>query len=143
MPYKDRVKQLAYQNEWTKRQRTDWLQQNGPCVKCGSWDRLEVDHIDPKMKSTHRIWTWSKARRAIELAKCQVLCYACHLAKTIEQRGRVTTHATVSMYKQGCRCNACRCEVAVRQRLYLGGFTKGKLGTLLGTVSVARHGKTW
>ena len=57
---------------------------NGPCVKCGCWDldQLEVDHIDPNTKVSHRVWSWSKERRENELAKCQVLCRACHLTKT-------------------------------------------------------------
>jgi 5-methylcytosine-specific restriction endonuclease McrA len=81
MPYKDKRKQYAHNLARMQRRRADWLTANGPCKKCGSWKDLEVDHVDPASKVSHRIWSWSDARRAIELAKCQVLCATCHNEK--------------------------------------------------------------
>ena len=52
------------------------------CVKCGSKERLELDHINPKEKEwnpkrsmcsknlTERFWK--------EINKCQLLCFDCH-----------------------------------------------------------------
>jgi 5-methylcytosine-specific restriction endonuclease McrA len=53
------------------------------CVECGSVEQLELDHIDPETKVTHNIWGWAPSRWPAELAKCQVLCHDCHLAKSI------------------------------------------------------------
>ena len=81
MPYKDREKQRAYQRSWMKERREKWLEENGPCVRCGSNKELRVDHKDPVKKISHRIWSWSDERREVELKKCQVLCEPCHEAK--------------------------------------------------------------
>lgn len=72
----------SYQLRWMNRRREAWLAENGPCVRCGSTNRLEVDHRDPTKKVTHLIWSFSKERLEAELAKCQVLCHDCHLRKT-------------------------------------------------------------
>jgi len=82
VPYRDKEAQREYQRRWMARRREDWLSANGPCVKCGSWDDLEVDHIDPSKKVSHKVWSWREDRRLEELAKCQVLCRNCHYAKT-------------------------------------------------------------
>jgi len=88
--------------------RVDWLDANGPCVLCGSSDDLEVDHLDPTVKDSHRIWSWSLERRTAELKKCQVLCSKCHKQKTREQRRESMKHGTESMYRFGpCRCELC------------------------------------
>lgn len=55
------------------------------CESCGSLTDLELDHIDPTMKVSHRIWSWSEERRDAEVAKCQVLCHTCHLKKNHDQ----------------------------------------------------------
>lgn len=85
MAYKDPEVQRAYQREWMKRRRDEWIAQNGPCAQCGSQDRLQVDHLDPALKLSHRVWSWAKEKREAELAKCQVLCCSCHHAKTVQQ----------------------------------------------------------
>jgi hypothetical protein len=91
-----------------QQRRTQWLKEHGPCVQCGSTKRLEVDHIDPKEKVDHKVWSWSKERREAELAKCQVLCGTCHDKKTLEQRPK-TEHGRLWMYqKYRCRCELCR-----------------------------------
>jgi hypothetical protein len=80
------------------------------CVVCGTKQSLEVDHIDPEQKVAHRIWSWAIPRRNEELAKCQVLCTAHHLEKTLAQRP-IPEHGTLSRYKSkvhGCRCDPCR-----------------------------------
>lgn len=82
MPYKNIEKQRNWQLIWIKKRRIQWLTQNGPCKQCGSWKQLEVDHIKPETKINHRIWSWAKARRLKELAKCQVLCKKCHRIKS-------------------------------------------------------------
>ena len=56
------------------------------CVKCGSKERLELDHINPEEKE------WNPKRSMCsknlsekfwkEINKCQLLCYDCHKEKT-------------------------------------------------------------
>ena len=88
MPYSDPEAQRSYQREWLAARRRQWLEEHGPCVDCKTWDELEVDHVDSSTKVTHRVWSWSKARREAELAKCVVRCAACHDAKTTASRER-------------------------------------------------------
>lgn len=85
--------------------RNNWIKENGPCKRCGSKKRLEVDHINPKEKLTHYVWTCSEEKRSKELKKCQVLCFLCHRLKTNEERGW-NTHGEVK-YQMGCRCEIC------------------------------------
>ncbi len=105
MSYKTSEKQRAYQRVWWRGRRAAWVALNGPCVKCGSHLNLEVDHIDPEAKVSHKVWSWAKPRREAELAKCQVLCRECHILKTHGER----RHGTQAMYRSGrCRCETCR-----------------------------------
>jgi hypothetical protein len=99
----------ARQWQKMKARRAAWLKTNGPCKCCGSWKRLEVDHVDPAQKVTHTVWSWSEAGRAEELAKCQVLCHDCHVKKTTVDRGGPWKHGgTRAGYDMGCRCTPCR-----------------------------------
>ncbi len=101
MPYKDKQKQNKYLLDRLNRIRNSWLQENGPCGKCGSWKDLEVDHINPDKKECHKVWSWSNERRERELKKCQVLCYECHKIKTANERRKVGPVGTVW-------CNRCK-----------------------------------
>lgn len=85
--------------------RNAWLAANGPCIRCGSNERLEVDHINPKTKIDHKVWSWGKERREAELLKCQILCFVCHRLKTNEERGW-KLHGEL-MWQRGCRCKEC------------------------------------
>lgn len=76
----------AYQLAWIKQRRLDWIRENGPCARCGTWENLEVDHRDARDKLYNVTVLWSLAlnnpKRIVELAKCQVLCESCHQWKT-------------------------------------------------------------
>lgn len=102
-----------------KKRRESWIEgQGGKCAKCGSRDGLEVDHIDPSTKgmSPAGIWARKEESRVAELAKCQVLCYTCHKAKTRSEQWRVV-HGDYGMYKtHKCRCDLCRAANAARVR---------------------------
>ena len=65
--------------------REKWFLENGPCVDCGSWENLELDHVNPDTKIHSAIWSWSDQRRSEELTKCQPRCYDCHKKKTIRE----------------------------------------------------------
>lgn len=79
---------------------------------CGMIEELEIHHIDPTIKVSHRIWSWAPARRNAELAKCEVLCHDCHLKETWQ--GRRALHGTTTRYnKWRCRCPACRTAKAM------------------------------
>lgn len=109
MPMSSPQAQKEYQRLWMAKRRADFF--NGKvCVLCGSTEELELDHIDPSTKEHHSIWSWSETRRSVELAKCQVLCFACHLKKSIaEQQSRAKKiHGTMAEYKRGCRCDFCK-----------------------------------
>lgn len=117
---RDKLKQKRWQLNDMRQRRQKWLDANGPCRSCGSTDRLEVDHIDPKLKAfrnAHSCWSWTPLRREAELAKCQVLCHECHKQKTIEQFKKPVPHGTHSGYSHhGCRCEACRNATAAYNR---------------------------
>ena len=83
MSYKDKNKQREYTKNWIASRRKAWLKENDPCKNCGSWENLELDHIDPSKKVDHKVWSWSEKRRLEELSKCQVLCHRCHKVKSI------------------------------------------------------------
>lgn len=82
MPYADPERQKAYQREWMAARRRNWLKAHGPCIDCGTWEDLQVDHVDARTKISHRVWSWSASRRETELAKCVVRCQQCHVRKT-------------------------------------------------------------
>ena len=108
MGYANKEVQAEYQRLWMAKRRSEWFECNGPCRRCGSWKDLELDHIDPTHKVSHRIWSWSEQRRNAELAKCQALCYECHKKKTADQLACEITHGTAGGYARGCRCEYCK-----------------------------------
>lgn len=111
--------------------RDEWLSENGPCVRCGSWKQLEIDHKNPEEKSprlggaskraTSHIWLWKKEDREAELAKCQVLCNSCHKQKNIEdyEKAFPQVHGTWQSYfrkSNPCRCDACVLAMQIYMR---------------------------
>lgn len=82
VPMRTPEEQREYQRQWVARRRAEWFADKC-CIDCGSTDRLELDHVDPSQKISHSIWSWSKSRRAIEIAKCVVRCFPCHRVKTV------------------------------------------------------------
>lgn len=84
MPLKTKEEQREYQRKWMAQRRQEWIDLNGPCKNCDSWDDLEVDHINPLTKTMNpsQIWSRKQEIRDEELAKCQVLCEDCHKEKS-------------------------------------------------------------
>lgn len=116
MPYKDPERMKEYQKEWMRARRATYLAGKA-CVKCGATERLEIDHINPAEKESHHIWSWAEERRSVELAKCQILCNACHKLKTREDQRVFHEHGTYGRYKTDrCRCDACRAANASATR---------------------------
>jgi 5-methylcytosine-specific restriction endonuclease McrA len=122
-----------YQSKWAIMRRREWITQNGPCVKCGSDDRLEVDHVNPEEKQFNPRVLWSMSPqnplRIAELNKCQVLCHECHKAKTrpfLRLKGLAQEHSNRTGYRgvtleRSGRYRA-RVYVAPRERITLGWF---------------------
>lgn len=93
MPHTPETRARAYQK--VRRTRSEWIEVNGPCAECGSRDRLEVDHVDPRQKVSHSIWSWEPVKRAAELSKCRVLCRVCHKRKTALYQSEAFTGRSV------------------------------------------------
>lgn len=87
MSYSDPDAQRQYQREWVARRRAKWFADK-TCVDCGGAADLELDHIDPTQKVSHRIWSWSWERIEAEAAKCVVRCTDCHERKSTIERDR-------------------------------------------------------
>lgn len=99
---------------WRKKRKDKAIQLlGGRCIECGSTDKLEFDHIDPK-HCNFRIGSgltrsWELVRK--ELLLCQLLCKSCHRRKTNEDNGfnSGNQHGYHSTYvNTKCRCSLCR-----------------------------------
>ncbi len=87
MPLKG-ARKNQYQREWQARRRAEFFAGKS-CLWCGATSNLELHHQDPSQKEDHRIFSWSKQRMKEEVAKCIILCRACHQRHHAEeQRGR-------------------------------------------------------
>jgi 5-methylcytosine-specific restriction endonuclease McrA len=84
MPLAGKAKR-AYQRKWIAARRAAFFQDKR-CVQCGANENLELDHINESSKVSHKIWSWTSARREAELAKCQPLCKDCHQKKSDGQK---------------------------------------------------------
>jgi hypothetical protein len=94
----------------------------GECVRCGTTDRLEIDHIDrtTKVEGIANMLSHSMENLLVELEKCQLLCHALHIEKGKEagdmasggghNKLPVPPHGTGARYNMpnGCRCSRCR-----------------------------------
>jgi len=85
----------------------------GVCVRCGSVDDLETDHIEnrPGKKRICDLLSGSWERLEEELAHCQLLCRKCHQKKTTREQGKVVfgeRHGHRTVYRIGCRCDDCK-----------------------------------
>lgn len=83
----------------------------GTCVRCGTDEDLNFDHIDASQKafSIGKMWSVSREKFLSEIAKCQILCAPCHRNKTREYGDhRLASHGTINNYYRGkCRCDLC------------------------------------
>jgi hypothetical protein len=81
VPYADLETRRMYARKWIAARRKEWFEDKS-CVDCGKVDDLQLDHVNPREKISHRIWSWSRDRRESELAKCVARCSECHFVKT-------------------------------------------------------------
>lgn len=97
-------------------QRNDFIATLGDqCVKCGSTEALEMDHIDPKTKSFTISALWALKDLPMvydELKKCQLLCEPCHREKSAREASErlegTWRHGTqYGWQKKKCRCDEC------------------------------------
>lgn len=95
----------------------------GICVRCGTSENLEFDHIDPSTKlfNITKAYQYSWQKFIDELAKCQLLCTDCHKKKTKTERGFDTIrHGTAHAYqKHKCRCEPCRDAWSAKHLKYM------------------------
>lgn len=86
----------------------------GICVKCGSIEQLEFDHINPKEKTLNiSIYFTMRVLPLIvykEIKKMQLLCHKCHKDKSIIDVGhQKAVHGTISYHRyHRCRCDLCK-----------------------------------
>jgi hypothetical protein len=104
----------AYMREYMKRRarerRTEALNLlGGSCVRCGSTEALEFDHVDPATKSFEISKGGLKASRArflAEVAKCQLLCRTHHRQKSAAERA--VEHGSGVSGRRNCYCEKCK-----------------------------------
>lgn len=108
MAYKNKLEQRAYQLNYVTAKRRKYIEQLGCCFFCGSHDDIQIHHLNPDEKESHRIWSWSDERIENELRKCIAICESCHTKYHQLQRRKDIQHGTLSAYRIGCRCTDCR-----------------------------------
>lgn len=109
----------------------------GKCVRCGSIDSLEFDHIDASKKAFNiaKKINYPDYKILPELEKCQLLCKDCHKEKSRKEgqrrepwnKGmRTKPHGTATSYSYyKCRCELCR-EAKRLSRKTKGDYNNGK-----------------
>lgn len=96
-----------HRDYWHKRRQRliDYL--GGECVKCGSKDNLEFDHIDKNKKSYDISKGMSLKKHKDEIDKCQLLCNTCHIEKTVKENSGIAHGSVYAWMKAKCECSIC------------------------------------
>ena len=80
----------------------------GPCIFCGTTEDIQIHHLDPEAKHTHRIWSYQDKKIRAELAGCIPLCKKCHTKFHAIMKKKPLVHGTTHGYKNyRCRCTLC------------------------------------
>ena len=87
--YKRNREKLVEEQRKIRDERRQYLREylGGKCVRCGTVENLEFDHIDPAKKSysiASNITCFSLEELILEVDKCQLLCRPCHMKKSRE-----------------------------------------------------------
>src|SRR5215469_10681061 len=137
MPMATPELQREYQRKWLAKRRRDWIAAHGPCIDCGTWNDLQIDHADAAAKVSHNVWSWAQARREAELAKCVVRCRPCHVTKTTQ----------AGEHAQGERHGSAKLTVAQVRAIRASTGTCRAVGAEFGvaaiTISVIRRRVAW
>jgi hypothetical protein len=90
----------------------------GVCARCASTEHLEIDHIDPALKSfpISKLWSVSEERFYAELRKCQLLCKPHHIEKTRQEQS--VDHGGGATGKRNCKCAPCKRRKAEYMKTY-------------------------
>jgi 5-methylcytosine-specific restriction endonuclease McrA len=116
---------VDYKKAWVERTRL-WAKElfGNHCAECSATGNLEFDHKDPDSKefniSVGIAKGYSKERLQAELAKCQLLCEACHQLKTTSERE--VPHGGGKRGKYNCTCSPCR----LKKKEYMREFMQRK-----------------
>lgn len=105
----------VYQLNWITARKKKYIEQMGCCYFCGSHEKIEIHHLDPAKKNTHKIWSYSEDKIEAELRMCVALCNSCH-TKFHQLIRRRSEHGTATAYRHGCRCGECRAAKAEEDR---------------------------
>jgi hypothetical protein len=102
-------KMKVYQREWVAARRNKYVSELGPCFFCGSNENIQIHHVDPEQKESHKIWSWREDRIKAELAKCVPMCDPCHNKFHGLLKRKPLVHGTLHGYQRyKCRCDECK-----------------------------------
>ena len=76
-------------NEKQRQERKDYLLESlgSCCIKCGSTESLEFDHINPALKKSRQSFlSMGLSTLETEIDNIQVLCHTCHKTKSTAQK---------------------------------------------------------
>jgi hypothetical protein len=98
-----------HRDQYHKRRQAIYDLLGGKCVRCGTTDSLQVDHIDRAQKTMEISDNMSLKRADVlaELAKCQLLCQTCHAAKTGNEMTGFTHGTQYGWKNMKCACTLC------------------------------------
>lgn len=85
MAFATTAERNAYFRAYKRNRRAEAIAMlGGVCVKCGTTENLEIDHVDPstKLYEIRDVLWYRRDVRLAELAKCQLLCEDHHSDKT-------------------------------------------------------------
>jgi len=92
MPFKSKKRYTEYMKKYMKKRWSNRRQEaieylGGKCVKCGSTEELEFDHLSKTSKEFTLADFGSKNEEDFhkELKKCRLLCKPCHYERTAKQ----------------------------------------------------------
>lgn len=99
------------------------------CVDCGTKERLEFDHVDPKDKSFNisKAWSYSRDKFWDEINKCVLRCKTCHQKRTSLQKS--VPHGGGVTGKRNCYCELCgplKREYMRKRRRSKGRYPRGQ-----------------